>query len=160
MGNKIVRDLLEKISAACEPCQEFKSRPLLFKAILPPERLVFNNAISIDIVWINDYPVLHVIDDHTGFRNAVFLRSKSAEDIWSPFMACWASTYVGLPNVTRSDQESVVSSKKFWELSTADRIQLKFTGVSAHNSTGRLEQAHGTIRRIFRILIAEHPALT
>lgn len=60
----------------------------------------------------------------------------------------------------RSDQESGVSSKAFRDLSTAQRIQLEFTGVSAHNLMGRVEQAHRTLRRIFRILTAEHPILT
>lgn len=53
-----------------------------------------------------------------------------------------------------------MSSKAFQDLSTAHGIQLEFTGVSAHSPVGQIEKANGTIRRIFRILAAKHPALT
>lgn len=105
-------------------------------------------------------PSLHVIDDHTGFRNAIFLRSKSADGIWSAFVACWASIYVGFPSRIRSDQESGVNSTLCRDLVTGHSIQLEFSGVASHNSMGKIEQAHAPLRRIFRILSEKHPKLS
>lgn len=155
-----VKQLIENITSACRTCQEFKSRPIRFRASIPPGQLVFNESISIDLLWLENKPALHVIDDHTGFRNAVFLRSKTADDIWSAFVSCWASTYVGFPSRIRSDQESGVSSSLFRDIATANGIQLEFAGVSSHSSMGRIEQAHAPLRRIFRILTESHSNLS
>lgn len=62
-----VKQIISEISSACLSCQEYRSRPLRFKASVPPDNIVFNQSISIDLLWLDEVPVLHVIDDHTEF---------------------------------------------------------------------------------------------
>lgn len=160
LATRSVQHLLDEISKSCRSCQEFRSRPLRFKASVSPTKLIFNHSISIDLLWLDEKPALHVIDDHTGFRNAVSLRSKTTEDIWSAFVACWVSTYVGYPGQIRSDQESGVCSGLFRDLATTHGIKLEFSGVASHNSMGKVEQAHALLRKISKILLQEHPRLS
>lgn len=69
-----VKRILDQITAACKTYCEFKSQPIRFKASIFPDRLVFKQSISIDLLWLDEKPVLHVIDGHTNFRNGLFLR--------------------------------------------------------------------------------------
>lgn len=133
-ATKSVKELLHEISSACQTYREFRSKQLRFKASISPNELVFNQSIYIHLLWFDEQPVLHVIDDHTSFRNAAFIRSNSASDIWSAFVACWASNYIGFPGQIRSDQKSGVSSNLFRDLATAHGIELEFSRVASHNS--------------------------
>lgn len=84
--NPSIKKLIEEITAACNNCKAYHASPLRFKAAIPSDRLTFNQTISIDLLWLYDRPVLQVIDDQTGYRNAAFIKSKSASDIWNAFM--------------------------------------------------------------------------
>lgn len=124
-----IRKLIESISEACSTCQSFKSAPLRFNASMPKDNVVFNHTISIYLVWLDERPAVHVIDEQTRFWSAAFLKSKAANDIWNAFVACWVSTYIGFPSKIRSDQESAVTSDKFRQLSNAHGITLEFSGL-------------------------------
>lgn len=155
-----VQKLLEDVSNACDTCKSFKSSPLRFKATIPDDKLLFNHTISIDLVWLYEKPVLHVIDQQTGFRNACFLKSKSAIDIWNAFIACWVCVYVGFPHKVRSDQESAIASDEFRQIATSHGVKLEFSGVASHNSMGQIESSHGPLRRVFRVLTEKYPNLS
>lgn len=159
-ATKSVRQLIESLTSACSTCQSFRSAPLRFKASIPKNNLIFNHTISIDLVWLNDKPVIHVIDEQTKFRNAVFIKSKKAIDIWNAFVGCWVNTYIGFPSKIRSDQESAVTSDEFRQIASANGVILEFSGVNAHNAMGQIESAHGPLRRIFRLLNENHSSLS
>lgn len=112
------------------------------------------------LVWLDKKPVIHVIDEHTRFRNACFVKSKEATDIWNAFVGCWVSTYVGFPSKIKSDLESAVTSDAFRQISSTHGITLELSGVSAHNGMGKVESAHGPLRRIYGILSKNHKALS
>lgn len=71
-----IRKALEDIAAACATCSEYHSSPLRFRASLPMDELVFNQEITIDLLWICNKPVLHIIDTHTASQNSEFIQHK------------------------------------------------------------------------------------
>lgn len=87
-ANPSTRRLIEEISAACHNRKTYQSSPLRFKAAIPADRNIFNQVLSIDLLWLQERPALHIIDEQTGFRSAAFLKSKSASSIWDAFIAC------------------------------------------------------------------------
>lgn len=119
-----VKELLSEINTACQSCKECKSRLLRFDASISPSQLVFNQSISIELLLLDEKPVLHVIDDRNNYWNAIFLRSKKEDHVWSAFVSCWASTNIGFPDKIRCYQESGVASKEFRDLSTAQGMHL------------------------------------
>lgn len=159
-ANPSVKQLIDEIPAACNTCRSFKSSPLRFKATIPDDKVLFNHTISVDLVWLHEKPVLHIIDEQTGFRNACFLKSKSASDIWNAFVGCWVSTYICFPCKIRSDQEYSITSNDFRQIATSHGVSLEFSGISSHNSMGKIESSHGPLRRIFRILTENYPRLS
>lgn len=80
---------------------------------MPPDKVIFNQELAIDLVWLEKKLVLHIVENHTEFQNAIPISTKRAEDIWYEFVEGWASLYVGYPNLIRLDQESSFKSDIF-----------------------------------------------
>ena len=157
--NSNVYKMLEDITRACDSCQNHSVKPFRFQSALPPENVIFNQAIAIDILWRPGHPVLHVLDTHTHFQNAVAPKSKSTRDIWDVFIECWASLYIEYPSKMRVDQESSIMSKGRESMASAHGIEFQASVVEAHNSIGVGERYHHPLRRIFKFLRDGHPKL-
>jgi hypothetical protein len=67
------RKILQGIVKSCLTCQTFASQPLRFSVRMPDNKLVFNDELSLDILWLNGEPALHVVDTATRFGAAIFL---------------------------------------------------------------------------------------
>jgi hypothetical protein len=101
-------------------------------------------------------PLLHV-DVETNFSSAMFLSNESTEAVWDAFMQCWATVYVGLPDVFRVDAGSAFTCELFQRLSSSHGINLQYSGVESHNSIGTGETLHSTLRRVYNRMISENP---
>lgn len=77
-ANQSVNNMLEKISRACEVCNEHSIPPFRFRASIPEGNITFNREIAIDIMWLSGKPALHIVDTETNFQNAVFISGKQA----------------------------------------------------------------------------------
>lgn len=151
-----VYKILQDIPRACEGCRNHFVRPFRFRAALPPDQVVFNHEVAIDLMWLEGNPTLHVVDTHTHFQNTVVLRSRSTRDIWDGFVECWASVYVGNPNKMGVDHESGIMSKAWEAMRTAQGIEVQISGMDSHNSIGAEERYHQPLRRILRVLRTIH----
>lgn len=128
------------------------TNPFRFRASIPPDKIVLDHEVSMDLLWLEDVPILHIVDTHANFQSATVLRSKKPIDIWFTFIECWATLYVGYPNVIRLDQEANFSSSLFKSLVAQTGIELRFLGTEPHNSIGVEERCHDPLRRTFRKL--------
>ena len=81
-----VRQMLEEITKACEECRNYSVKPFRFRAAFPPEHVIFNHEIALDLMWLEGQPVLHIVDTHTHFQNAIVIKSKSTRDVWDAFI--------------------------------------------------------------------------
>ena len=101
-----LKQLVDSVSSACNKCKEFSSRPFRFRASIPDNDVVYNHELALDLLWLNGSPVLHVVDTHTSFQNAIFVEDKTPEGLWKAFTECWSTVYLGFPNVMRVDPVS------------------------------------------------------
>ena len=70
-------NILKDISRRCEPCCKFGKKQISFQiGSIKEHGIVFNKEISVDILWIDNTPVLHVIDTGTRCSAAAFLTEK------------------------------------------------------------------------------------
>ena len=65
---------------------------------MPPDSIIFNEEVALDLTWLNGKAVLHLVDNHTHFNSAAFLKGQKVEDVWTAFLQCRASTYSGFPS--------------------------------------------------------------
>lgn len=118
------------------------------------EGLRFNERILMDIMYMGNQPVLHIVDEVTHFSAATFLTSASAESVWTAFIICWASIYSGLPNRILTDQGSKFG-EKFIQLARFSDVEVDRTGIEAHSSLVLAESYHGPLRTTYpKLLIA------
>jgi len=158
------KKILEEIAAKCEACQRFTVPPMRFKTSLQTEEeLVFGDEISIDLMYIDNCAILHVVDTATRFSAATFLDKhgenygQSVDGIWLALNACWVTLYTGYPNRLRTDQGSAFTSDRWREIIESKGIKIRLSGVRAHNSLGIGEKLHDPLRRIFRKIQHDFP---
>lgn len=60
-----------------------------------------------DLVWLKGKTAFCIVDTHTHFSAAPFLKGKRAQNIWDAFIVCLASAYVGYLDRVRVDQETI-----------------------------------------------------
>lgn len=116
---------------------------------MPPDELLFNHELAVDLMWLQKTPVIHIIDTHTLYQNAEFLQDKSANAIWEVFLRVWVTLFVGFPNTLRLDHESCFDSELFRANSAEVGMKLQFSGVESHNFIGVGEKYHNPLRRVF-----------
>jgi len=153
---------LEAISKNCTRCQQ-KRTPHRFKVALPNDEIIFNGVVALDLTWLDvgkklKAAVLHIVDTHTHFQNAVFLKGGSARDVWDAFIEAWSSVYVGYPTTLKTDHGKVFTSKSWRDWSSMAGISLD-SGIESHNSCGVVERYHDPLRKIFTAIVSDYPKL-
>lgn len=90
---------------------------------------MFNHEIAVDLLWLDSKPVFHIVDTHTLFQNAAFVKYKTSECIWQTFLDCWATVYLGYPENIRLDHETSFNSVKFRQLCNNHGVNMQLSGV-------------------------------
>jgi hypothetical protein len=75
--NDVRKDILDKITKFCHQCQMHSKAPGRFKFTIRDDA-DFNHQIIVDVMYINQKPVLHAVDEATGFHAARFLQNMTA----------------------------------------------------------------------------------
>lgn len=99
-------------------------------------------------MWLDGKAVLHVVDAHTHFSGAEFLKGQSVEDVWEAFIQCWDSLYTGFPETIKVDQGSAFTSLRWQRLCEEVGTVTEESGIESHNSLGSGERYHEPLRRI------------
>lgn len=76
-----VRDILQSHARACHHYRPFSLRPFRLCSSILPDELLFNHEISVDLLWLESHPVLHIVCTHTRFQSAAVLRGENVEAI-------------------------------------------------------------------------------
>jgi hypothetical protein len=157
--NEEARKSLLEIVSACRTCQTFSAKPLRFSVRLSDEKIIFNDEISLDLVWLDGESALHVVDTATRFGAAVFIEGQDVESIWAALLECWVLVYTGYPRKVRTDAGSVFTSDKWLELHETNGIVLQTSGIESHNSIGLGERMHAPLRRVYNKILMDYPHL-
>jgi hypothetical protein len=153
------RKILKDIVRSCLTCQTFASQPFRFSVRMPDEKLVFNDELSMDLLWLDGEPALHVVDTATRFGAAVFLEGQDVEHVWAAFLSCWALVYTGYPKKSRTDAGTIFTSADWKHLHESNGIILQTSGVESHNSIGLGKRMHAPLRRVYNKILMDYPHL-
>lgn len=147
---------LHKIVQFCHQCQIHGRSPGRFKFTLKDDK-DFNHSVYTDVYWIDGKPVLHTVDESTGFQAAYFLKSMSAGHAWEALRASWIDVYLGPPALITHDPGTNFSSDEFRGNAHSVGSEVKETPTEAHNSVGKVERYHVPLKRAFDIVTKEMP---
>lgn len=99
-----VLQTLESINQSCKHCRAFLFSPSCFRSYILSEELAFNEKLAMDLMWLDNGPVLHVVCTCNKLQGAALLRSKHVEDEWDAVLECWDTLYTGMPKILRVDE--------------------------------------------------------
>ncbi|KAI0991742.1 hypothetical protein K3495_g16445, partial [Podosphaera aphanis] len=145
--------LIERLTKFCRDCQLHSNKPLRYKFSLHKDN-EFNHTVYVDILWLEDGPVLHIVDEATSFSAAEWLKGterESAEEVWNAILRCWINVYTGPPEHLVHDAGKNFSSAAFRKNCSENKIEITEVPVEAHNSVGKVERAHKPLRRAYSI---------
>ena len=145
---------LDKLTKYCSYCQKHGKSPGRFKFTLK-EDIDFNYSIIVDIMFIDNAPILHIVDESTRFQAARWLTSMTAKHTWNALRMCWIDVYLGPPDFICHDAGKNFVSKEFRQLASSMAITTKAAPVEAHWSIGIVERYHAVLRRAYRIIMKE-----
>jgi hypothetical protein len=124
---------------------------------MPYGKLVFNDELSMDILWLDGEPALYVVDVATRFGAVVFLEGQDVEHVWVAFLTCWALVYTGYRRESRTDAGTVFTSAEWKHLHESNGIILQTSGRESHNSIGLGETMHSPLRRVYNKIQMYYP---
>lgn len=76
-ASRAVRQKLRNISASCPDCAELHVTSFRVLVYLLEDQLQFHRAISMNPMWFDGRPLIHVVYCDTRFQNAAFMKDKS-----------------------------------------------------------------------------------
>ena len=155
---QVLRDL-RRINETCHLCQRLAHAPHRFHVALPDEDVIFNRTVCLDLMYLDNSAVLHVVDKDTKFSAASFLAKETAEETWKTFMSIWVCVYIGFPDIMATDQGPQFKSSLWENLVNMAGIRQNFSGVQSHNALGVGERYHSFLRQIYRRVRHDHPNL-
>lgn len=95
-----VKRIIEELTTACSACKAFCTRPYRFRVSFLPEQVIFNEELAIDLLWLENKPVLYVVRIHIHYRNVIWTKSKTAMEYG------WHSWNVGAPYTSATQTKS------------------------------------------------------
>ncbi|RAL62549.1 hypothetical protein DID88_004400 [Monilinia fructigena] len=145
---------IKHLTKYCEHCQLHGKSPGRFKFSLQDDT-EFNHTILVDVMYIANQPILHIVDEATRYQAARWLENMTAKNAWDALRACWIDVYVGPPDYIVHDAGKNFFSKEFTQNATSMAIATKCVPVEAHNSIGLVERYHKPLKRAYHIINEE-----
>ncbi len=111
-GHEINKLTLDKLTEYCSYCQKHGKSPGRFKFTLRDD-VNFNFTIFVDIMYIDNSPILHVVDEATRYRAAKWLQNVLLKHTWDIPRLCWIDCYLSPPDFIRHDAHKNFVSREF-----------------------------------------------
>jgi hypothetical protein len=71
VGHEVEKSVLKKLTKFCTFCQKHEKSPERFKFTLRDDvNMNFNYSVIVDVMYIENSPILHVVDEATRFQAA------------------------------------------------------------------------------------------
>lgn len=116
---------------------------------------MFNRELVIDLMRLNNKPVVHIVQSETGFRNSVFITDKTAENLWVALVNCWEK-YKNVFQKSLDLIENPASAPLNLENAEEVGMNLQFSVIEAHNLIGQVEGYYHPFRRVFNVINDTH----
>ena len=153
------RRMLEEIVESCETCMRFSRPPQHFRVTTPPDKIIFNEEVTLELMWLEGKAILHFADCHTRFNSASQLKGRNVGYLWEAFIKCWSGLYTGYPRKVLVDQGSAFTSIRWKRLCDIVGTELQLSGAESHHSLGSGERYHASLRQVYLEVRHEHTSV-
>lgn len=66
-----------------------------------------------DVMWLDNNPVLQIVDSETEFKNSLYIKDESATKLWNDLINLWFSASSGFPETIQLCRETCFTSPDF-----------------------------------------------
>jgi hypothetical protein len=143
--------VLKKLTKFCTFCQKYAKSSERFKFVFKND-VNFNYSIIVDVMYIWNHLILHVIDDVIRFQAAKWLQNISAKHIWDMLHLCWIDVYLNLADHILTDANKNFASREFRQFVISMTIIIKAVLVEVHSSIDVVKRYHAELRRTYQII--------
>ena len=117
---------VDEVVRNCDVCKAFDSAPAIPVAGTSSVS-AFNEKLQVDLLFLDDLIVLHVLDLFSRYSLLVPARSENPEEVWDAFCNSWIAVF-GKPRIIQMD-EGGERKNDLWAYLCTDRyIKLLFQG--------------------------------
>jgi hypothetical protein len=116
-SHEIKKSALEKLTKFCFFCQKHEKFSERFKFTLRND-VNFNYSIIVNIMYVENNFILHVIDKATRFQVAKWLQNVSAKHTWNMLCLCSIDVYFDSSNYILHDADKNFVNREFVNLSS------------------------------------------
>lgn len=106
-------------------------------------------------MYIDNIPILHVVDEATRYQAARWLQNVTAKHTWDTLRLCWIDVYLGPPDYIHHNAGKNFVSREFCQLATSLGTTTRSVPVEAHWSIGLVERYHAVLRRAYKVIIED-----
>jgi hypothetical protein len=149
--HEVEKTVLKKLIKFCTFCQKYAKSSERFKFILKND-VNFNYAVIVDVMYIDNNLILHIVDDVTRFQIAQWLQNISVKHIWEMLRLCWIDVYLSSFDHILIDVDKNFASKKFRQFVISMTIIIKAMLVEAHWSINVVKRYHTELRRAYQMI--------
>ncbi len=149
--HEIEKATLKKLTKFCTFCQKYAKSSERFKFILKND-VNFNYSIIVDVMYIENHLILHVIDEITRFQVVKWLQNISAKHIWNMLRLCWIDVYLDFFDHILTDADKNFVSRKFRQFVISMTIIIKTVSIEAHWSIDVVKRYHAELRRAYQMI--------
>jgi hypothetical protein len=150
VDHEVKKSVLKKLIKFCTFCQKYAKFSKRFKFILRDD-VNFNFSIIVNIMYIENNLILHVIDEATRFQAARWWQNISAKHIWKMLRLCWVDVYLNSSDHILHDADKNFVSRKFRQFVISMTIITKVVSIEAHWSIDIVERYHAELRQTYQM---------
>jgi hypothetical protein len=149
--HEMKKTALKKLTKFCIFCQKYAKSSERFKFTLKNDaNCNFNYSVIVDIMYIENHFILHVVDEVIRFQAAKWLQNISAKHIWNMLRLCWIDVYLSLSDHILTDDDKNFASREFRQFVISMTIIIKAMFVEAHWSIDVVKRYHAELRQLIR----------
>jgi hypothetical protein len=152
-NHEMKKSALKKLIKFCFFCQKHEKFSERFKFILKDDaNFNFNYSMIVNVMYIENNSILHVIDDVTRFQTARWLQNISAKHTWEMLRLCWIDVYLSSSDHILHDADKNFVSREFRQFVISMTIIIKSMSIEAHWSIDIVERYHAEWRRAYQMI--------
>lgn len=147
--------IIGNISSLCNVCKRTAAAPRRFKHTIGADALSFNHSVQFDTIFLNERPILHIVDLRTHFFAADFLKSQSTKEVWSAMQQLCSMVYLGPPDHRTVNHGTNYTSKEMRSILSAAAVVLHEAPIGNPGTIFTVERYHAPLRASYTRIRAD-----
>ncbi len=149
--HEVEKTVLKNLTKFCTFCQKYAKSSERFKFTLKND-VNFNYSVIVDVMYIENHLILHVVDDATNFQTAKWLQNITVKHTWKMLRLCWIDVYLNSSDHILIDADKNFASREFRQFVISMTIIIKAMLVEAHWSIDVVKRYHAELRRAYQMI--------